>query len=482
MNGKKLDRKDFLKLTGFAGLAGVGAFSGHSAPPSPANLQSGDRNSPADRTDRLLQQASMRGHAAPPLDRVRIGVIGLGSRGSGSVRRFTRVEGVEIRALCDLEPDRTERNRNWIRENIPGSDPRLYSGSEDAWRDLCEQEDLDLVIINTPWHLHAPQAILAMENGKHAGVEVPAAVTLEECWQLVETSERTRRHCMMLSNSCYGDFPLTILKMVREGFFGELIHAEGAYIHDLLRTHLFNPGQYHNMWRLRENTGRNGNLYPTHGLGPICLMMDINCGDRMEFMVSVSSDDFTMNETAKELAAEDPRFSEWVDADFRGNMNTSIIRTRMGRTIMLQHDVTSPRPGVRFDLISGTGGIAMARPPAIATSHDGWLPEEEFRSLLSSNMPEIIRRMGEMARQVGGHGGIDALMTWRLIDCLRNGLPLDMDVYDAALWSSIGPLSERSVEKGSMPVEVPDFTQGLWQSDVRGMDIDLQSGGNTRMI
>lgn len=169
MNGKKLDRKDFLKLTGFAGLAGVGAFSGHSAPPSPANLQSGDRNSPADRADRLLQQASMRGHAAPPLDRVRIGVIGLGSRGSGSVRRFTRVEGVEIRALCDLEPDRTERNRNWIRENVPGSDPRLYSGSEDAWRDLCEQEDLDLVIINTPWHLHAPQAILAMENGKHAG-------------------------------------------------------------------------------------------------------------------------------------------------------------------------------------------------------------------------------------------------------------------------------------------------------------------------
>ena len=472
---RTFDRKEFLRVSGLAGVAGAGLLAGCSA--QGAARQEDQASRPAGG-----QRTNMNGYAAPALDVVRVGVIGLGSRGSGTLRRFTRVEGVEIRAINDLEADRVERNQAWLRENAPSHTPRGYSGSENAWKQLCEQEDLDLILINTPWHLHTPQAVYAMEHGKHAGVEVPAAVTLEECWQLVETSENTRKHCMMLSNSCYGDFQLTLLNMVRQGYFGEIIHGEGAYIHDLLRTHLFNKNQYHNMWRLRENIGRDGNLYPTHGLGPVAQMMDLNHGDQMDYMVSVSSRDFTMNNAVKELAEGDRYFNSWIDADFRGNMNTSVIRTRRGRTIMLQHDVTSPRPGVRFDLLSGTRGIAVARPPRIATSHDGWLPEEEFQSLMDEYRPEIISRMGELAREVGGHGGIDALMTWRMIDCLRNGLPLDMDVYDAALWSSIAPLSEISVADEGRSIDVPDFTRGAWETNVRGMDIGLTKGGNTQMV
>ncbi|MEX0686361.1 MAG: Gfo/Idh/MocA family oxidoreductase [Balneolales bacterium] len=465
----KYDRREFLKISGLAGM-GTGLISGCASDadynPFPVKHN---------------QKFNMHGYAAPALETVRLGIIGLGSRGTGTMKRFTRIEGVEIKALCDLIPEKVDSAVEWIKGSS-SDNPASYSGNENEWKKLCERDDLDLIIINTPWHLHTPQAVYAMENGKHAGVEVPAAVTIEECWQLVETSERTRQHCMMLANPCYGDFQLTVLNMARQGFFGDIIHGEGAYIHDLLKTHLFNKNQYEAMWRLKQNIDRNGNLYPTHGLGTICQVMDINYGDNMDYLVSMSSKDFTMGETARELAETDPFFEPYIDANFRGNMNTSIIRTHNGRTIMLQHDVTSPRPGVRFDLISGTKGIAVARPERFATSHDGWLADDEYQNITEAHKPEILKRMGEMSKEVGGHGGIDALMTWRLIDCLRSGLALDMDVYDAALWSSISPLSEWSVANHSNSVEVPDFTSGAWKTNERGMDIEFQNGAGTTNI
>ncbi|MEX0685535.1 MAG: Gfo/Idh/MocA family oxidoreductase [Balneolales bacterium] len=466
----KSNRRDFLKLTGLTGIGIAGArvfgYSPDNRKPFPYKHS---------------QKFNMSGYAAPKLDTVRIGVIGIGSRGSGALRRLSRIDGADIKALCDLVPAKVNEAVESLRDTA--HNPDTYTGGENEWKKLCEREDIDLVYICTPWHLHTPMAVYAMENDKHAATEIPAAKTIDECWQLVETSERTRKHCMMLENVCYDFFEMVTLNMARQGFFGEIIHGEGAYIHDLMR-HNFDKDQYEGMWRLKENASRNGNLYAQHGLGPIAQLMNLNYGDQMNFMVSVSSNDFMMKDRAQELAAKDDFYEPFAEENFRGNMNTSIIKTQNGRTIMLQHDVSSPRPYSRIHLISGTKGIARKYPsPAkIATGHDGWLSDEEFNSLEEKYTPEITKRVGEMARQVGGHGGMDTLMDWRLIDCLRNGLPLDMNVYDAALWSSIGPLSEWSVSNNSNPIDVPDFTAGAWKANQPGMDLNLQTGGTTKII
>jgi hypothetical protein len=269
--------------------------------------------------------------------------------------------------------------------------------------------------------------------------------------------------------------------MARQGFFGEIVHGEGAYIHTLIDRN-FSKDEYWNMWRLRENAKRRGNLYPTHGLGPICQIMDINRGDKMDFLVAVMSKDFQMNEMAKNLAATDNFYKEFVDNPYRGNMTTATILTSKGRTIMVQHDVTSPNVYSRIHKVSGTKGSALKYPePAkISTGHE-WVSDEEMKVIEEKFTPPIIRKIGELAKKVGGHGGMDFLENWRLIDCLRNGLPLDQDVYDAALWSSIAPLTEWSVAHKSNPVKVPDFTRGSWQTNAP-VDLSLEKGGTTNVI
>jgi len=318
-----------------------------------------------------------------------------------------------------------------------------------------------------------------MEHGKHVAMEIPAATTVEDCWKLVETSERTRKHCMMLENCCYDFFELLTLNMARQGFFGEVVHIEGAYIHDIYES-FFDKTKRYDLWRLRENV-RKGNLYPTHGLGPICQVLDINRGDRMDYLVSMSSNDFMLEARAKQVAKTDPTFQEFANKTFRGNMNTTTIRTQKGKTIMLQHDVTSPRPYSRIHLVSGTKATALKYPlpGRISTGHD-WISETEMKALEEKYQPEIVKRIGELAKQVGGHGGMDFLMDWRLIDCLRNGLPLDQDVYDAASWSVIGPLSEKSVANRSNSIDIPDFTSGAWKTNTP-VDISMKTGGNTKV-
>lgn len=470
----KNNRREFLKHASLAGTSVI--------------LGTGQATSMNAEPQLHRQRFNMHGYAAPPLETVRIGFIGIGSRGLGTVQRLARIQGVDIKALCDVVPERVNEAINSIKKSHT---PESYTNGEEAWKKLCDRQDIDLVVISTPWKLHTPMAVYAMKQGKHAASEVPAATTVEECWQLVETSEQTRRHCMMLANSAYGDFQILTLNMARQGFFGEIIHGEGAYIHDRVsdpdrwvRDKDSNNWFGYRPWRLDENANRNGNLYPTHGLGTICQVMDLNFGDQMDYMVSVSSNDFTMADRMKELASMDDYFEPYAEKDFRGNMNTSTIRTKNGRTIMLQHDISSPRPNVRFNLISGTKAIAQQYPlPArIATSHEGWLPEKEFKALEEKYKPAISKRVGEMAKQIGGHGGVDTLLVWRLVDCLRNGIPLDMDVYDAALWSVIAPLSEQSVANRSNSVDVPDFTNGAWETNKRGMDINLQQGGNTKLV
>jgi predicted dehydrogenase len=468
----KKDRREFIKLAGMAGLA----FSGASI--LPANAIEGPRiHGPAGSNH--TQKFNMSGYGAPKLETVRIGCIGLGNRGSGAIVRLSKIGGVEIKALCDIREEKTNAAKK--RLDGTGQNPELYSNGQDLWKKVCDRNDIDLIYITTPWALHTPMAVYAMEQGKHVCVEVPAATTLEECWQLVETSERTRKHCMMLENCCYDFFELLTLNMARQGFFGEIVHAEGAYIHDLLEGD-FSKTKYYDFWRLRMDASRQGNLYPTHGLGPVCQVMNINRGDKMDYLVSVSSNDFMMAEMAEKLAANDDTYRQFVGKPFNGNMNTTTIRTNKGKTIMVQHDVVSPRPYSRIHLISGTKGTAQKYPlPArISTNHDGWLSDAAFKKIEAKYVPPLIKRIGELAKQVGGHGGMDFLMDWRMIDCLRNGLPLEQDVYDAALWSSIFPLSEWSVQNRSNSIDVPDFTGGSWKTNAP-VDISMTTGGNTEV-
>lgn len=423
------------------------------------------------------QRFNMCGYAAPKIDVVRVGVVGLGMRGSDAVERLSYIDGLEIVALCDKYPDRVAASQK-ILEKMGRPKAKEYSG-EEGWKALCESNNIDLVYSTTPWHLHTPVSVYAMKNAKHAATEVPAGKTLDELWELVETSEKTRKHCMMLENCCYDFFELLTLNMARQGMFGEIVHAEGAYIHDLSKDWLFNKKAYADMWRLKENIGHNGNLYPTHGLGPIAQCMDINRGDKFDHLVSMSTNDFTLNKLAAAMAAEDDFFKPYVDKAYRGNMNTTLIRTHKGRTVMVQHDVSTIRPYSRIHLISGTKGAAQKwpGPQRIAFGHS-WIKSEELKQLEEKYAPPIVKHIGNIAKEVGGHGGMDFIMDWRLIDCLRNGLPLDQDVYDAASWSCLMPLSERSVAKKSRTIDIPDFTRGAWQIN-KPVNLTLDGGATT---
>lgn len=463
------DRRDFLRKT----LVGSGIIaSGLAVHAASIRIDSQKNQQIAD----PKLGFNMCGYAAPKLDKVRIGFVGLGNRGPGAVERMSFIEGVEIVALCDLLPDRVEKCQAILEKHgLPRA--KSYSGSKETWKEMCQNPGIDLIYITTPWAWHTPMAVYAMENGKHAVSEVPAAKTIDECWQLVETSEKTKKHFMMLENCCYDFFELLTLNMARQGYFGEIIHAEGGYIHDLLEGN-FSKTKYSEMWRLKENY-RKGNLYPTHGLGPICQIMNINRGDQMEYLTSVSSADFQMAEMASVLAAKDSFYNEFSGKQFRGNMTTTTVRTFKGRTIMIQHDVTSPRPYSRIHLISGTKGMACKYPgPARISKDHEWVTDSEMKHIEEKYTPEIVKRIGEMAKKVGGHGGMDFMMDWRLIDCLRNGLPLDENVYDAALWSSIAPLSEQSAANRSNSVDIPDFTKGAWKTNAP-IELTLKGGGTT---
>ncbi len=400
--------------------------------------------------------------ACDPIETVRIGFIGLGMRGSGAVNRYTFLENVEIVALCDVVPENVERSQQTLRDKgWPEAD--TYTGTED-WKKMCERDDIDLIYVCTHWDLHTPIAVYAMEHGKHVATEVPAALTIEDCWKLVETAERTRKHCMQLENCNYDFFEIATLNMAQKGLFGEVVHTEGAYIHDLRWLNFDDSTGYWDMWRLKHLEKTDGNTYPTHGFGPISHIMNLHRGDKMSHIVSMSSNQFGMTAYAKDKFGEE---SDYAKRKYqKGDINTSLIKTVKGKTIMLQHDVTSPRPYSRLHTVSGTKGFAQKYPNkgiALEPNAHSFLPKQQLDSLLEVYTHPIVADIQEKAKEVGGHGGMDFIMDYRLIYCLRNGLPLDQDVYDAAEWSSIIELSKVSVENQSMPVKVPDFTRGAWE-------------------
>ena len=480
----QINRRNFLKAAGVATVSAMLPTKGISRE-IPAEKQQSSKSLEKiyrEAYKKHSQKFNMCGYTAPKLETVRVGFVGVGNRGSAAVERISRIDGVKIVAICDELSEHAEKAK--ARIQTPGHPALVYSGKEDSWMEMCRRDDIDLVYVAAPWEWHAPIGVYSMKQGKHVALEIPVATTVEDCWQLVETSEETKKHCVILENCCYDFFELLTLNLARNGFLGEIVHAEGGYIHEIGES-LFFRGKPGRSWRLKENMRRNGNLYPTHGLGPVAQIMNINRGNRMEYMVSMSSDDFLMNQYSQELSLKEDYFKQFEGASFRGNMNSSIIKTIKGQTILIQHDITTPRPYSRLHTISGTKATAQKYPLpprlSMAGDHKEWLSEDKFKEIERRYNPPIIKKMQDIAKEIGGHGGMDFLMDWRLIDCLRNGLPVDMDVYDAASWSVIGPLSEWSVANRSAPIDIPDFTNGAWKKN-QPHDISLKHGGTTGVV
>lgn len=407
------------------------------------------------------ENATMHGVAFERAPRVRVGFIGLGGRGSGLLNDLINIKDVEIRAVCDLVTERAETGASRVARG-GAQKPTVYGGKLDSWTALVARDDIDIVYIATPWNWHVPMAVGAMEHGHHVAVEVPAATVLADCWKLVDTSERTRKHCIMLENCCYGNSEMMVKNLVKAGVFGEITHGEAAYIHNLRELLLEDTGE--GIWRRKPHIDHNGNLYPTHGLGPVAQYMNVHHGDRFVTLVSMSSQEAALTEYRNvHVPKSSPKQAEKYKT---GDMNTSLIKTAMGRTIMLQHDVVTFRPYTRHNMIQGTKGAFADYPARICI--DGQKGGENWIDVAKSNdfdkyVDPLWRANGEQARKLGGHGGMDYIMNFRLMQCLKEGLVPDSDVYDAAAWSAPGPLSELSIARGSGAIAFPDFTRGNWK-------------------
>lgn len=403
-----------------------------------------------------------------PITTVRVAFIGLGMRGPGAVERMTHIPGVEIIALCDVEQKNTEKVNAMLEErNFPKA--QEFYGDTSVWRKVTALPNVDLIYIATDWKSHATIGIQAMKDGKHVAIEVPSAMTMDEIWGLINTSEQTRKHCMQLENCVYDFFELTTLNMVQQGLLGDIIHGEGAYIHGLQPFW----SEYWNNWRMDFNQNHRGDVYPTHGLGPVCQAMNIHRGDKLNYLVAVDTKAIGNPQYIKEKTGKEV-------SNFRNGDHTStIISTENGKSILIEHNVTSPRPYSRMYQLTGTKGFANKYPtqgyaldggeidPTIAANHEdltahSFLPEDVKRALMEKYKHPIVKDIEEKAKQVGGHGGMDFVMDYRLIYCLQKGLPLDMDVYDLAEWCCLIPLTEISLDNNSAPVEIPDFTRGGW--------------------
>ncbi len=386
----------------------------------------------------------------------RIAIVGLGGRGTSLLKNLVATDA-QIVALCDIVESKV-RAAQQIADKAGKGKPELFYGNDHSYEQLMKRTDIDLVIVSTSWVWHAPISLAAMESGKHAAMEVPGVTTIEDCWKIIDTSERTRRHCMILENCCYGYNETLILRMAHAGELGELLYGEGAYLHDLREILFANESE--GLWRRADHTKRDGNLYPTHGLGPIANCMQVQRGDRFHHLVSMSTMQRGLELYRKEhVPANDPK---WNEKYICGDMNVSMIKTEKGRTITVKHDVVNPRPYSRVNMLAGTKGLFEDYPPHIYV--EGQSGGEAYGTLDTWKKYEhpLWSKEGDAARKSGGHGGMDYIMLYRLVQCLKQGLAPDMDVYDCAAWGSIYPLSVQSVARGSMPVEVPDFTRGKW--------------------
>jgi predicted dehydrogenase len=443
----QLDRRDFLKKSAVvgAGLA-FGASGGCAARPRAAS------RGPA--------AAAAQAFAAPPMETVRIGFVGVGHQGTGHLRNLLNIPGAEIRAIADISPSNMARALTMVAE-AGHSRPEAYDRGPEDFRRLCERDDIDLIYTATPWEWHAPVLLAAMRNGKHGATEIPLAITVDECWELVETAEQTKRHCVMMENVCYGRTEMAILHMVRNGLLGELIHAESGYLHDLRRHKL--TDFYVGRWRVRHSIERDGDLYPMHGIGPLAWWLDINRGNQFDYLVSTSTKSRGLNLWAEEnLGPDSPEAGQQYAL---GDVVNTLIKTTNDQSILLTHDTNLPRPYSRRTKLQGTRGLVGMYPDGRihvegrSEAHQ-W---EDLTEYTARYDHPIWKDLGERARGAG-HGGMDYIEDYRLVQGLRTGIPLDFDVYDGAAWSAISELSERSIRNRSSAIDFPDFTRGAWRS------------------
>jgi predicted dehydrogenase len=443
-DSQNTSRRDFLKIGAAAGLgaavAGLG-LEGRDVPAAPGEARSQFR--------------------APAIPAVKIGFVGVGGMGSAHVQNYLNIEGVEIKAICDIRPAHVERAQKWVVE-AGQPKPAGYSNGPRDFERMCGTEDLDLVMTATPWEWHVPVCLSAMKNGKHAATEVPAAMSLEDCWALVEAAEKYKKHCQMMENCCYDRIELMTLNLVRKGLLGEVVHAEAGYLHDLRGVKFSSEGE--GLWRRAWAQKLNGNLYPTHGLGPVAQCMNVNRGDAFEYLVSMSSPALGLHEyAAAQFGPDSPQAKERF---VLGDVNTSLIKTKLGKTIILIHDTNLPRPYTRINLVQGTRGLAHKWPDRVyvegqAAKPHQWDDFEKFAAEFEHPLWKAIASKGEGR----GHGGMDYIEDYRLIQSLRKGEPLDQDVYDAAAWSAIVGASVKSVAAKGKPVGIPDFTRGKWKTN-----------------
>ena len=431
--------------------------------------------------ERPAGQEHVLGLTAPKLETVRVGFVGLGMRGPWAVMRFAHIPGVEIVALCDYEEGRAEACQRYLRDaNLMPAD--IYYG-EKGYEELCKRDDIDLVYVATDWNHHFPVAKFAMENGKHAAIEVPSAMNLEQCWELIDLSEQTRLHCFILENCCYDYYEMNALAMAQDGIFGEIIRAEGAYIHGLewfWDSYWQDPNDndVNNLhWRMKYNMENRGDVYATHGLGPVAQCMNIHRGDRFTTLTAMDTESFVGKEWVENKTGEEC-------TEFRnGDHTTTLMRTAKGKVVEIQHNVMTPQPYNRLFKLTGTKGYATKYPtPEYALSGEalkgtdapqmdnlnahGFINAEQKVALEKKYYHPILTKYGELGRQMG-HGGMDYIMDARLVYCLQNGLPLDMDVYDLAEWCCLAELGTISMDNNCAAVTFPDFTRGHW-NDVQG--------------
>lgn len=420
---------------------------------------------------RPFQSRYMGDHAAPRLEHIRAAFIGVGARGGTHLKFFAALEGTEVVAICDLYEDLVKQKVGWVKEAAGGDRHKniaQFWGDEDKWKTMLAEVKPDVVFIATNWINHAPMAIEAMNQGAHAFVEVPIAVTLSEMWDIVDASERTQKHCMMMENVNYGRDELMYLNMCRQGVIGEVLHGEAAYIHEL-RFQMEEQERGTGSWRTHHYAKRNGNLYPTHGLGPVAQYM--NLGRTEDNFASLTSFSTPAMGRAAYAKKNYPADHKWNKLDYKGgDLNTSIIKTNMGKTVMVQWDETSPRPYSRLNLVQGTKGTLAGFPTRVALEggvegitkdHHSWAQGEQLAAVYEKYDHPLYKRLNEAAKG-SGHGGMDGIMVYRIVECLQKGLPLDQNVYEGCFWSAVAPLSERSVASGGAPQPFPDFTRGNW--------------------
>ena len=456
------DRRDFIK-----GVSLMGAMAAVGGCATPGLRISGGG-------------ASMSGFRTEPMRRIRVGMVAVGARGKWALDRLVKIPGLDITAICDLDQPKIDVAQK-VLSDLGRPRAREYRGPE-AYKRLCDDGVCDVFYNCTPRDIHCELNVYAMNAGVHVLTEVPSGKTVEECWAQVEACEKSRVHCMMLENCCYGEYEMLALNIVRNGLLGELIQCDGAYIHD--QRHLQFDGDDSTIgWRLKDMMEKYGNFYPTHGLGPLCKCLDINRGDRFDHLVSMSSATPSFEGYAREkkkgTSLENLRFN-------RGDVNFTLIRTAKGRLISLQHNVSTPRPYDRVNQLVGTKGVFRGfKDTEYRVCFEQELGDDGAKKYFDAAKAEEIRikymhplwkEAGEFARKVGGHGGMDFMMDLRWAYCLQNGLPLDTDVYDLATWSSLIELTERSVRSGGSPVECPDFTRGAWKTAkpvaIEGVDLE----------